>query len=373
MIQVTPKKDAAPGDPVLDEAAVKRIAALPGVAMASPDFRVRGIKLSRGEKSQNVIGLGLPSEVPLLGVTQDVIVAGSYFHPGEVYQVILSRRLAADMGFALPEDAVGQTLTLEASGLTPEQSATFAYEHKTLTVTVVGVYDIPELMFGPMSTAVAIPLELIREIPGVQLDRALETLRAGPGAADAGYRRITVRVVGHNDLYPVTSAIREMGYEARTLLDQLDQMRSFFVFIERPALRGGDDRPGGLRAGHLEHAADVRAGAAAGDRHLQGDRGVGRRPRRALSHRSRDHRPRGRAGRPDPRPLRLLAPRPRHQRLRPAPRRHHASRHLLLPTLAPRRDGALLDPHQHSRRPLPRPPRRADRPDTVVAKGVGGW
>ena len=237
VIQVTPKKeqaqkDQAPGDAVLDDDAVNRIAALPGVAAASPDFRVRGIKLSRGDKTETVIGLGLPSEVPLLGVTQDIIVAGGYFRPGEAYQVILSRRLAADLGFASPDAAVGQSLTLEASGLMPEQSATFAFQRKTYSVAVVGVFDVPELMLGPMSKAVVLPLELIREIPGVQLDRALDSLRAGGGATDAGYRRITVRVVGHGDLYAVNAAIQAMGYETRTLLDQLDQMRSFFVFID---------------------------------------------------------------------------------------------------------------------------------------------
>ena len=202
---------------------------------------MRGIKITHGEKTETVIGLGLPSEVPLLGVTQQVLVAGGYFRPGEVDQVILGKRLATDLGFSSPEDAVGATVTLEASGLADSagsqdprrsKSATFAFQRRKLTVTVVGVYDVPELMLGPMAKAVVLPLELIREIPGVQLEQTLDRLRAGQDASHAGYRRVTVRVKGHSDLVPVDDAIQAMGYETRTLLGQLDEMRSFFVFID---------------------------------------------------------------------------------------------------------------------------------------------
>jgi ABC-type antimicrobial peptide transport system permease subunit len=87
-------------------------------------------------------------------------------------------------------------------------------------------------MFGPMAKTVVLPLELIREIPGMRLHRAMESLRAGQDPADAGYQRVTVRVARHSDLLAVNTSIQAMGYDTRAALARLDEMRSFFVLID---------------------------------------------------------------------------------------------------------------------------------------------
>ena len=233
IIQVSPKKGEATDDaPMLDDDALEEMESLPGVAVACPDFRAAGIKISCGEKTETVMALGLPRQVPLLGVTPEVFVAGGYFSPAEVPQAILSNRLALDLGFDSAEDAVGSTVTLEASGLSPQESATFTFDRKKLQVTVVGVYDLPDMMPGPMGKAVLLPVELIRDLPGTQFERALERLKSGRDPAEAGYSGATVRVSHHSDLAPVEKAIQDMGYKTRTLLGQLEDMRTFFVFMD---------------------------------------------------------------------------------------------------------------------------------------------
>jgi len=233
VIQVSPKKGRGPGDaPVLDDDALKRMESLPGVAVACPDLHVAGIKITSGEKTETVMALGLPRQVPILGTAQEVFVAGGYFHPNEVRQAILAKRLALDLGFSPVEDAVGATVTLEASGLSTEKPAAFTFERKKLAVTVVGVYDVPDLMLGPMTRAVLLPVELMKGIPGAQFEHTLDRMKAGSDPAHAGYRRATVRVWRRSDLAPVEAAIQAMGYDTRTLLHLLEEIRTFFVFID---------------------------------------------------------------------------------------------------------------------------------------------
>ncbi len=233
VIQVSSKNDEASDDaPVLDDDALKRMESLPGVLVASPDFHMSGIKVTCGEKTETVMAIGLPRHVPDLGVTEEFFVAGDYFGPGEDPEAILGKRLARDLGFDSPGDAVGASLTLEASGLSPGETATFTFLREEFTVKVVGVYEVPNMMPGLMGRAVILPVELMKEIPGVRFASALDRLKAGRDSANAGYSKATVRVGHHSDLDPVEKAIQEMGFETRTLLSQLEEMRTFFVFMD---------------------------------------------------------------------------------------------------------------------------------------------
>lgn len=233
LIRVSPKtgKDA-PDAAVLDDDALERMEALPGVEMAYPNFRVKGIKLACGEQSATVVAVGLPREMPLTEAAGDMIVGGDYFSQGAEPEAILAKGVARDLGFAAPGDAVGATVTVEASGLSPGDAATFTFERKDLTITVVGVYELRHTMPGPMGRVVLLPVDLMKQIPGVRLRPALERLKAGGDSANAGYSRATVRVRHHSDLAPVEEAIQAMGFETRTLLSRLEKMRTFFVFMD---------------------------------------------------------------------------------------------------------------------------------------------
>ncbi|MBN2475995.1 MAG: ABC transporter permease [Pirellulales bacterium] len=234
-IQVKPEeKDEGknPDAAVLDDDALRRIEALPGVVVAYPDFRVSDVKLTCGQQTKKVMALGLPRQISLFEMAQEADLVGDYFTPGEAPEAILSKRLAAELGFESPDDAVGAKVALEASGLSPEQEATFAFQRKRFTVTVVGIYSIPHPMPGPISRAVLLPVDLMKQIPGIRLAPALERLKAGGSATAAGYEKATVRVEHYRDLQRVEKAVKEMGFRTRTVLSRLDKMRAFFVFID---------------------------------------------------------------------------------------------------------------------------------------------
>jgi putative ABC transport system permease protein len=227
-----PRLPTARDGPVLDDAALARMEALPGVEVAYPDFHIRDIKLSCGDRSASAPAIGLPSQVPLSEAAGEVLVAGEYFSPGAKPEAILGKQLARDLGFAAPKDAIGSTVRLEASGLTPGDAKTFTFERRDIAVTVVGVYDLPNLMAGRMSRAVLLPVDLMRQIPGIQSRPALDRLKLGLDPAKAGYSEATVRVRRHTDVAPVDRAIQAMGFHTRTLLSRLEEMRTFFVFMD---------------------------------------------------------------------------------------------------------------------------------------------
>ncbi|HRT95060.1 MAG TPA: FtsX-like permease family protein, partial [Planctomycetota bacterium] len=234
VIRVSPKRDKDAGrGPALDDAALQRIEALPGVEAAYPDFRVRGLKIALGDKTTTAVAIGLPRDVPLPGTAGDLLVAGEYFTPGTRPEIILGTQVARDLGLDTPQGAIGATLRLETSGLAPAEAAkTFTFERKDLAVTVVGVYDLPNLMAGKMSGAVLLPVDLMRQIPGVESGSLLDRLKLGADPTQPGYPEVTVRVRRHTDVAPVDKAIQAMGFRTRTLLSRLEDMRTFFLFMD---------------------------------------------------------------------------------------------------------------------------------------------
>ena len=232
-IEVRPKDaDDSEDAPILDDAALERMETLPGVALAYPDFRFTSIKVISGEKSEQGIAFGMPREASLTGLTPDLLVAGGFFTLGDRPEVILGDGLSKKLGFESPEDAVGSIVTLEAAGLTSEQAASFRFERKEFIVTVVGVYRLPHM--GPrfVRNGVLLPVELMKQIPGVQSAAALENLRSGKPDAGAGYQRATVRVEHPSRLAAVEREIQTMGFKTHAVLSRLEKARQFFVFID---------------------------------------------------------------------------------------------------------------------------------------------
>ena len=230
VIRVSPGK----GDhgPVLDDAALARIEALAGVELAYPEFRVRGVEVACGDERASVVAIGVPRQMPLIGTTADLIVAGDYFTPGDAPEVIVAAPLARELGFEPAEKAVGAAVSVTASGLTPGDAETFTFERKDIAVTVVGIYALPSMMPGRMGRVALFPVDLMKDIPGIRAAPALDRLRDGRDPGQGGYAKVTVRVRRHTDLAPTEQALQAMGFRTRALLTRLEQMRTFFVVMD---------------------------------------------------------------------------------------------------------------------------------------------
>jgi len=232
-IQVKPKEPSGiPKPPPLNDEALARLEKLPGVAVAYPDAHVKGIKIRYRNKESTAIGLALPREAALLGVADELLVAGRLFEEGDQPEAILGVQLAESLGFGTPQDALGAKITVEAAGLMPEGSSEFSFRRKLLTVTIVGIYRAPPLMPGSAQQGIFLPVELMKEIPGMYLEAALNQLKAGGNPAAAGYASVTVRVRDPAYLDGVEKEIRAMGYHTQAILSKLQDMRRFFLAIQ---------------------------------------------------------------------------------------------------------------------------------------------
>jgi putative ABC transport system permease protein len=221
-------KDAAP----LDDAALDRMAKLSGVVAAYPDVRLRGIKIRHADKEETAMAMAMPREAALLGLATEVIVAGRFFGESSDSEAIIGTELARGLGFKSPQEAVGEKVTIEAAGLLPDAATSFIFQKKQLTLTVVGVYDVPSVVPGPMRRSIILPVELMKDIPGIHFEAALNGLKAGAAARAPGYTSATVRVRDPSDLDAVESQVKEMGFQTRTVMSQLQGMRKFFIAIQ---------------------------------------------------------------------------------------------------------------------------------------------
>jgi putative ABC transport system permease protein len=230
-ITVSPKekvKDA----PALDDAAVDRLARLPGVAAAFPNIHLRGIKVRHGNKSETCLAAGVPREATLLGVSEEILVAGRFFSQGKQREVILGAQLAHSLGFATAQDAIGASLTLEASGLSPGTGGSFTLQRKKITVTVVGVYELPLVVPEPARNGVLLPVDMMKEVPGIYFESAIARLKSGAAPALAGYGSVVVRVRDAADLPAVEEQIKKLGFQTRTMLSRFKEVRMFLIFLQ---------------------------------------------------------------------------------------------------------------------------------------------
>jgi putative ABC transport system permease protein len=218
--------------PALDKEALGRIAALPGVALVYPELRLNSARIIHGDRSRTRAVAGLPRQASRLRFVSEALVAGRFFDTGSAPQAILGTRLAHDVGFNSPAEALGASLTLEVKGLSPGGGRAFTFAEQRLTIEVVGVWDPPAGPHGFTSDGLLLPTDQMEGLPGVQADSALERLLHGWDSAGAGYGHVVVRVERAGELFAVEGRIREMGFRTQTLLGEVKEMRTVFLLMD---------------------------------------------------------------------------------------------------------------------------------------------
>ena len=224
----------------LDDAAVARIAALPGVALAYPDFRLENIQSSRSTADpgsdrgtvQRTSAIGLPAAASQLRFVSESLVAGRFLSATGTNEVVVGRKLAQSLGFDPPQEAVGQPLTLKVRGLLPGAERSFRFSERQVQVVVAGVWDPPGGRNGYTAEGLVLPVALIQELPGVQFESTFEQLLHGSPGAAGGYGRVVVRVARPADLFLVHQRIGKMGFDTQTLLAQFKEMQTAFVIMD---------------------------------------------------------------------------------------------------------------------------------------------
>ena len=267
---------------------------LPGVAVAYPDSHVKGIKIRYRDKEATAIGLAMPREAALVNMADEILVAGRFFDESNQPEAILGVQVAKSLGFQTPKEAIGAQVTVEAAGLTSEGGSEFSVRPQGADGEDRRRLPGPGADAGVRQQGIFLPVELMKEIPGMDLESALNRLKAGGNPMAADYASVTVRVRDPADLDAVEKEIQAMGYHTQTILSKLQDMRRFFLAIQLLLTVVGSIALAIAALGIVNTLLMAVLGALPGDRPVQGDRGLRRRSVRALSHRGRNHRLPGR-------------------------------------------------------------------------------
>jgi ABC-type antimicrobial peptide transport system permease subunit len=250
---------------ILDDAGIKEIAAIPGVAYVEPNVNFGAYVRSNGKLlTQSVGGANIPNAATRF----QHFAAGQMISSPDVAEAVVSERFARDFGYEKPADAVGKTLELLAP---PDEKSDKDSEAEDETPNFFGIpLDDPGLdessdelqtktfrIAGVLSTEIKegagqgglrgmmpgagiyVPLQMAHSwsvqhrgpLSRVALALARQGGSLGAGQTE-GYDSAVVRVRDPVELTEVRRKINELGFGSFSIVDELDQIRTVFLIID---------------------------------------------------------------------------------------------------------------------------------------------
>jgi ABC-type lipoprotein release transport system permease subunit len=246
---------------ILDDAGIKEIAAIPGVAYVEPNVSF-GAYVRSNDKvlSQYIGGANIPNE----STRFQHFAAGKMISSPTADEAVVSERFARDFGYEKAADAVGKTLELLAPPDEKEKSeeetpnffgiplddpgldaSSESVEAKTFRIAGVLATEIREGagqggLRGLMPSAgIYLPLQVAHEWttehrnPMSRVALALAQQRGNLAAGQTeGYDLAVVRVTDPVKLTEVRNKITELGFGSFSILDEIEQIRTVFLIID---------------------------------------------------------------------------------------------------------------------------------------------
>ncbi len=245
---------------ILDDAGVKEIAAIPGVAYVEPSVGFPAYVRSNGKLLTQYIG---GANIPNAATRFQHFSAGKMISSPTADEAVVSERFAREFGYEKPADAVGKTLELLAPrdekdnseeeppnffgillddpGLDESSDAV-----ETRTFRIAGVLGTIKEGAGQgglrglmPSAGIYIPLAVAHswstQHRGPLSQVALALARQGGNLSAGqteGYEVAVVRVADPAQLTEVRTKITEHGFGSFSIVDEIDQIRTVFLIID---------------------------------------------------------------------------------------------------------------------------------------------
>jgi putative ABC transport system permease protein len=255
------RSDKAPTR-ILDDAGVKEIAAIPGVAYVEPSVSFNVFVRSNGKlRSSNVGGANIPNAATRF----QHFAAGKMISSPTAGEAVVSERFIRDFGYEKPADAIGKTLELLAP---PSENKKDDEEEETpnffgiplddpgldesnpdvVTRTFVIAGVLGEIKEGVgqgglrglfPSAQNYIPLQMAHDwsiqhrsaMGQVALALARRGGNLGEGQNE-GYEAAVIRVTDPARLTEVRQKVTELGFGSFSIVDEIDQIRTVFLIID---------------------------------------------------------------------------------------------------------------------------------------------
>ena len=251
---------------ILDDAGIKEIAAIEGVAYVEPAVNFGSYVRANGKLLTQTIG---GANIPNASTRFQNFAAGKMISSPSAEEAVVSERFTRDFGYAKPADAIGQTLELLGPRSDNKQEKDEPEEEETPNFFGIPLDD-PGLdessadlevkkfrIAGVLSTEIRegagqgglrgmmpgagiyLPLQMAHQWtiahrgPMSQVELALA--RASGNLAEGqteGYDRAVVRVEDPVQLTEVRQKITELGFSSFSIVDEIDQIRTVFLIID---------------------------------------------------------------------------------------------------------------------------------------------
>ena len=247
---------------ILNDAGIKEIAAIDGVAYVEPSVNFQVYVRSNGKLLSQFVG---GANIPNAATRFQHFSVGKMISAPSADEAVVSERFLRDYGYDKPADAVGQTIELLAPPTDgqkekEEEAPNFfgipldepgidesAPDVETKTFRIAGVLstEIREGagqggMRGMMPSAgIYIPLQVAHDwttrhrTPMSQVALALARRGGNLGEGQTeGYDSAVVRVTDPVKLQEVRQKLADQGFGSFSIVDELDQIRTVFLIID---------------------------------------------------------------------------------------------------------------------------------------------
>jgi putative ABC transport system permease protein len=219
----------------LDDAALEKLGAIPGVREVYPDVRVP-VEVSYGDFSEFTGATGVPLSALGQGVFQRMSF-GRFFPNDTDDSCLLSLEFARRINDSAPGSLVGKELTLGyATAAAPESASPgvpgMNLQRSERKFRVVGIV---ERQAGPgpggaMFAAVMIPLARARAMGVADVSAPQALLRQL--SDQRTYTTVTVKVRRVQDTDTVEKKIKELGFNAFSIADLLESQKKAFILLD---------------------------------------------------------------------------------------------------------------------------------------------
>ncbi len=229
---------ARENEPILDDEAVKALARIPGVLAAYPEVRFPAVVSFEGNEEFRFVQL-IPAR---LSASKSIRLAeGKPFSREDEDSIIVSRSLLRSLqskpgGSVLGRKVAVSSLALDFGLLSQDglgavlSGRKVPIKRETFEFTLVGVME--SAAFGgpvPIGSDVYLPSGWASRIPRLPFTSIWDLFRARNGRL--GYSAVNVRLASPADVEPVKRKVREMGFSTFALVDQFNEIKNSFIYM----------------------------------------------------------------------------------------------------------------------------------------------